>query len=376
MKSNQMQNFQSIVKEEPMDSFMNEPVHVGTSNDTPKTVGEYSKIPLVIVPQGERYSMYDVLEQFKPTAIILYNLSLLTTRQIEIFHATHSEHYRQIYCLQYKDSTEESRYLDSVSKENECFDFLFKENEALLISREYDTSREMPRKLASTRDMRNRVDEDEDEDQRPKIIVDMREFNSELPTVLYKQGFDVTAATLEVGDYILSPNIAVERKALDDLTQSLQSSRVFKQSEQMLRHYKNAILLIESNQKFETKLVNGGPFQLTEPEPDLEKAISLKSDELGESSQQDPNQASTSSASESTTTTSKKVRPNAVMLRHLTAALPRMGKGDVEKIMTGGKIHNLYELFTRNPQQLQSAVGPPHADRLSLLATFDFSSGS
>lgn len=26
----------------------------------------------------------------------------------------------------------------------------------------------------------------------------MREFNSELPTVLYKQGFDVTAATLEV----------------------------------------------------------------------------------------------------------------------------------------------------------------------------------
>ena len=30
----------------------------------------------------------------------------------------------------------------------------------------------------------------------------------------------------------------------------------------MLRHYKNAILLIESNQKFETKLVNGGPFQV------------------------------------------------------------------------------------------------------------------
>lgn len=31
-----------------------------------------------------------------------------------------------------------------------------------------------------------------------QIIVDMREFNSELPTILYKKGYDVVAATLEV----------------------------------------------------------------------------------------------------------------------------------------------------------------------------------
>ena len=103
----------------------------------------------------------------------------------------------------------------------------------------------------------------------------MREFNSELPTVLYKKGFDVVAATLEVGDYVLSPGIAVERKALDDLCQSLQSGRVLKQSEQvdicllrltndvqMLRHYANSVLLVESNQKFDSKKVNGGPFQV------------------------------------------------------------------------------------------------------------------
>jgi ERCC4-type nuclease len=104
----------------------------------------------------------------------------------------------------------------------------------------------------------------------------MREFNSELPTVLYKRGIDLVAATLEVGDYVLSPNVCVERKALDDLTQSLNSGRVFKQVEQvsdllakrvvikffqMLRHYENTILLIESAEKFRHKLVNGGPFQ-------------------------------------------------------------------------------------------------------------------
>jgi DNA excision repair protein ERCC-4 len=65
------------------------------------------------------------------------------------------------------------------------------------------------------------------------VIIDMREFNSELPTVIYKRGIDLLAATLEVGDYVLSPDICVERKALDDLAQSLTNGRIFKQVEQV-----------------------------------------------------------------------------------------------------------------------------------------------
>lgn len=61
----------------------------------------------------------------------------------------------------------------------------------------------------------------------------MREFNCELPTILYKRGIDLVPATLEVGDYILAPDVAVERKALDDLVQSLHSGRIFKQIEQV-----------------------------------------------------------------------------------------------------------------------------------------------
>lgn len=103
----------------------------------------------------------------------------------------------------------------------------------------------------------------------------MREFNSELPTVIYKRGIDLQPATLEVGDYILSPTICIERKALDDLTQSLTNGRIFKQAEQvrkflskmifeyfqMLRHYPSSVLLIESSEKFRRHRVNGGPFQ-------------------------------------------------------------------------------------------------------------------
>jgi DNA excision repair protein ERCC-4 len=51
--------------------------------------------------------------------------------------------------------------------------------------------------------------------------------------------------TLEVGDYILSPDICVERKSVPDLVGSFASGRLFQQAEKMTRFYKLAILLIE-----------------------------------------------------------------------------------------------------------------------------------
>ncbi|KJH50409.1 ERCC4 domain protein [Dictyocaulus viviparus] len=173
---------------------------------------------------------------------------------------------------------------------------------------------------------------------------------------------------LLVGDYVLSPEIAVERKALDDLTQSLQSGRVFKQSEQMLRHYPNSVLLIESNRKFESKIVNGGPFQgelsrhcreirallcsllrmtprlkliwslspvnsaeyfveLKVTEPSAEQAASFKGNEV------------TDIDADRTQNTSKQHKPNAVLLRHMAQHLPGMARGDVQSMMLSQKVY-------------------------------------
>lgn len=49
----------------------------------------------------------------------------------------------------------------------------------------------------------------------------------------------------QVGDYILSPEMCVERKSLADLRQSFMSGRLFNQAEAMSKHYKTPILLIE-----------------------------------------------------------------------------------------------------------------------------------
>ncbi len=50
---------------------------------------------------------------------------------------------------------------------------------------------------------------------------------------------------MQIGDYILSPELCVERKSLPDLRQSFMSGRLYNQAEAMSRHYKTPILLIE-----------------------------------------------------------------------------------------------------------------------------------
>uniref|UniRef100_A0A3P8RLI7 DNA repair endonuclease XPF n=1 Tax=Amphiprion percula TaxID=161767 RepID=A0A3P8RLI7_AMPPE len=78
-----------------------------------------------------------------------------------------------------------------------------------------------------------------------RVIVDMREFRSELPSLLHRRGLDIDPVTLEVGDYILTPDTCVERKSVSDLIGSLQSGRLYTQCLSMTRYYRKAVLLIE-----------------------------------------------------------------------------------------------------------------------------------
>lgn len=73
----------------------------------------------------------------------------------------------------------------------------------------------------------------------------MREFRSELPSLLHRRGLDIEPVTLEVGDYILTPETCVERKSVSDLIGSLQSGRLYNQCLSMTRYYKRPVLLIE-----------------------------------------------------------------------------------------------------------------------------------
>jgi DNA excision repair protein ERCC-4 len=58
----------------------------------------------------------------------------------------------------------------------------------------------------------------------------------------------IIPVTLEVGDYILSPDICVERKSISDLFASFANGRLYHQVETMTRYYRIPVLLIEFSQ--------------------------------------------------------------------------------------------------------------------------------
>lgn len=88
--------------------------------------------------------------------------------------------------------------------------------------------------------------------------MDVREFRSSLPSLLHGKNITIVPCTLTVGDYILSPNLCVERKSVKDLISSFKDGRLFTQIEAMLANYKTPVLLIEFDQE---KSFNLEPFQ-------------------------------------------------------------------------------------------------------------------
>jgi DNA excision repair protein ERCC-4 len=82
----------------------------------------------------------------------------------------------------------------------------------------------------------------------PRVVVDVREFRSALPSLLHGNNMIVIPCQLTVGDYILTPDICVERKSIRDLITSLKNGRLYNQAETMLQYYKYPLLLIEFDQ--------------------------------------------------------------------------------------------------------------------------------
>lgn len=81
---------------------------------------------------------------------------------------------------------------------------------------------------------------------KPKIIVDIHEKNSLVPSQIIEQGIDIEFKSLKVGDYLIN-NIAIERKTFSDLISSMIKKRLLQQLNQ-LQQYKQRLLIIEGKQ--------------------------------------------------------------------------------------------------------------------------------
>lgn len=83
------------------------------------------------------------------------------------------------------------------------------------------------------------------------VIVDYREQQSLVVKELINLGVKIEYANLPVGDYLISEEIVIERKAFNDFINSIIDKRLFEQAKLLSHYYSKPIMIIEGrNQIF------------------------------------------------------------------------------------------------------------------------------
>lgn len=90
-----------------------------------------------------------------------------------------------------------------------------------------------------------------------KVCVDPREIRSQVAHALEKLGMDVSLTTLEVGDYVVSDRVGIERKTAEDFLATLLDGRdLFSQISDLARAYERPLLIIEGEGLYTTRQIH------------------------------------------------------------------------------------------------------------------------
>ena len=199
---------------------------------------------------------FGLLPEFNPQYIVMYDADLAFIRRVELYVNEDPARHVRVYLLAYDKSAEQQKFLSSIQRELRAFQSLVKQKADLTLGSgetwgTLDSKEQELQTLELVESATNRKGGaslkrlQAPGGKQGAIVVDMREFRSALPSQLHARGFTIVPVTLEVGDYVLTPEVCVERKSVQDLCQSFNSGRLFHQIEAMSRHYPQPTLLIE-----------------------------------------------------------------------------------------------------------------------------------
>ncbi|KAI2637623.1 DNA repair protein [Hypomontagnella submonticulosa] len=211
----------------------------------------YEMQDLVVIHAYEGDQDEHVLEEVKPRYIVMYEPDASFIRRIEVYRSSHNDRNVRVYFMFYGGSVEEQRYLATVRREKDSFTKLIKERASMSVVMTTDAQGVEDPQEAFLRTVNTRIAGGgrlAATAQPPRVVVDVREFRSSLPSLLHGRNMIIVPCMLTVGDYVLSPDICVERKSISDLISSFKDGRLFNQAETMFQHYKNPMLLIEFDQ--------------------------------------------------------------------------------------------------------------------------------
>ncbi|KAG6021086.1 hypothetical protein E4U19_005974 [Claviceps sp. Clav32 group G5] len=211
----------------------------------------YEMQDLVVIHAYDGDQDEHVLEEVKPRYIIMYEPDASFIRRVEVYRSSHNDRNVRVYFMYYGGSVEEQRYLSNVRREKDAFTKLIKERASMSLVMTVDPHGMEDPQDVFLRTINTRIAGGgrlAATAQPPRVVVDVREFRSSLPSLLHGRSMVIVPCMLTVGDYILSPTMCVERKSINDLISSFKDGRLFTQAETMFQHYKNVMLLIEFDQ--------------------------------------------------------------------------------------------------------------------------------
>ena len=190
-----------------------------------------------------------ILEEIRPRYMIMYEPDAAFIRRVEVYRSSHSDRNVRVYFMYYGGSVEEQRYLSAVRREKDAFTRLIKERGSMALTinhATHDAATDPESTFLRTVNTRiaggGRLAATSIQ---PRVVIDVREFRSSLPSLLHARNMIVVPCMLTVGDYVLTPTLAVERKSVRDLIGSLNNGRLYSQAETLTQHYKDPMLLIE-----------------------------------------------------------------------------------------------------------------------------------
>eukprot|EP01041_Mallomonas_annulata_P000717 gene717-1382_t len=205
------------------------------------------RLRIVVMTHSYAKSRATLFSDMKPSYVIMYDADIQLIREIEVYSVSTCMFTPKVYFL---------IYLSSLSREKKAFESLIEAKSHLVVTPiDLDTETALAAAEASRTELSldtrtgsgvsKRTGTGSGKDKPVLVLADLREFRSILPSLLHRGGLRLLPITLTVGDFILAPQICVERKGISDLFQSFASGRLYNQADMMSRHYKFPCLLIE-----------------------------------------------------------------------------------------------------------------------------------
>jgi Fanconi anemia group M protein len=89
----------------------------------------------------------------------------------------------------------------------------------------------------------------ENQEQKGEIIIDIREKQSMIPSLLMEKNINIKFENLGIGDYLINKKICIERKSFSDFQSSIINKRLLKQLEEIKKYPINFLILELENKK-------------------------------------------------------------------------------------------------------------------------------